>query len=121
MSIWPGGLARSLSQNRLRASADEADAALATGSYAVAIVDIGLPHLDGVEMIKRPRRRGNTMSVIILTANDAVSSFIRGLDSGADDYLVKRFDAQGLAEAIHAERVHQFTIEQRPCLSTKRR
>lgn len=100
-------VARSLSQDRFVVDCvhrgDDADAALASGSYAVALVDIGLPHLDGVEVIKRLRRRGNTMPVIILTANDAVSSRIRGLDSGADDYLVKPFDVQELAARVRAQ------------------
>src|SRR5262249_50027939 len=76
----------------------EADAALATGDYALVILDLGLPHLEGVEVLRRLRARGSTVPVIILTANDAVSSRVRGLDSGADDYLVKP-SAVGALEA----------------------
>src|SRR5690348_4618597 len=82
---------------------DEADAALATGCYALVILDLGLPHLDGVEVLRRLRARGSTVPVIILTANDAVSSRVRGLDSGADDYLVKPFAVEELEARIRAQ------------------
>lgn len=82
---------------------DEADAALTTADYAMVILDLGLPHLDGVEVLQRLRARGSTVPVIILTANDAVSSRVRGLDSGADDYLVKPFAAEELEARIRAQ------------------
>jgi two-component system, OmpR family, response regulator TctD len=82
---------------------DDADAALASQDYALAIMDIGLPHLDGIEVVRRLRSRGSATPVIILTANDAVSSRVRGLDSGADDYLVKPFDVEELAARIRAQ------------------
>jgi two-component system response regulator TctD len=82
---------------------DEADAALATEDYALVVLDIGLPHLDGVEVLRRLRARGSTVPVIILTANDAVSSRVRGLDSGADDYLVKPFAVEELEARIRAQ------------------
>jgi two-component system response regulator TctD len=82
---------------------DDADAALTTADYAMVILDLGLPHLDGVEVLQRLRARGSTVPVIILTANDAVSSRVRGLDSGADDYLVKPFAAEELEARIRAQ------------------
>lgn len=82
---------------------DDADAALASQDYALAIVDIGLPHLDGIEVVKRLRARGSAIPVIILTANDAVSSRVKGLDSGADDYIVKPFNAEELEARIRAQ------------------
>jgi two-component system response regulator TctD len=82
---------------------DEADAALASQDYALVILDLGLPHLDGIEVLKRLRGRGSTTPVIILTANDAVSSRVLGLDSGADDYLVKPFNAEELEARIRAQ------------------
>jgi two-component system, OmpR family, response regulator TctD len=100
-------IAKSLAQDRFVVDCvhrgDDADAALASHLYAIAIVDLALPHLDGVEVIRRLRRRGDATPVIILTANDAVSSRIRGLDSGADDYLVKPFDVKELAARIRAQ------------------
>jgi two-component system response regulator TctD len=82
---------------------DEADAALATEDYALVVLDLGLPHLDGVEVLKRLRGRGSTVPVIILTANDAVSSRVRGLDAGADDYVVKPFAVEELEARIRAQ------------------
>lgn len=83
---------------------DDADAALtACQDYALVILDLALPHLDGIEVLKRLRGRGNTTPVIILTANDAVSSRIRGLDSGADDYLVKPFEVGEFEARIRAQ------------------
>ena len=82
---------------------DEADAALATEDYALVVLDLGLPHIDGVEVLRRLRARGSTVPVIVLTANDAVSSRVRGLDSGADDYLVKPFAVEELEARIRAQ------------------
>ena len=82
---------------------DDADAALASQDYALAIIDLGLPHLDGIEVLKRLRGRGSVMPVIILTANDAVSSRVKGLDCGADDYIVKPFNAEELEARIRAQ------------------
>ena len=81
---------------------DDADAALASQDYALVILDLGLPHLAGIDVLKRLRSRGSTTPVIILTANDAVSSRVQGLDSGADDYLIKPFDATELEARIRA-------------------
>ena len=82
---------------------DEADAALASQDYALVILDLGLPHLEGVEVLRRLRARGSTVPVIVLTANDAVSSRVRGLDNGADDYLVKPVDPEELEARIRAQ------------------
>jgi two-component system response regulator TctD len=82
---------------------DEADAALASQDYALVILDLGLPHLDGIEVLRRLRARGKTTPVIILTANDAVSSRVRGLDSGADDYLIKPFNVEEFEARVRAQ------------------
>jgi two-component system response regulator TctD len=82
---------------------DDADAALASQNYDLVVLDIGLPHLDGIEVLRRLRARSKTTPVIILTANDAVSSRVRGLDSGADDYLIKPFDADEFEARIRAQ------------------
>jgi len=82
---------------------DDADVALASQDYALVILDLALPHLDGIEVLRRLRARGSTTPVIILTANDAVSSRVRGLDSGADDYLVKPFNVDEFEARVRAQ------------------
>ena len=67
------------------------------------ILDLGLPDLDGIEVLRRLRARGDHTPVLILTANDAISSRVRGLDSGADDYLVKPFEVEELEARIRAQ------------------
>jgi two-component system, OmpR family, response regulator QseB len=74
----------------------EAEAALMHDVYDVALLDLGLPRRDGLEVLKRLRRSKNDLPVLILTARDAVAERVAGLDSGADDYLVKPFDLDEL-------------------------
>ncbi|CAN7561545.1 response regulator [Bosea sp. LjRoot9] len=81
----------------------DADAALSTQHYDVIILDMGLPHMTGLEVLQRFRSRRGLTPVIILTANDAVTSRIAGLDAGADDYLVKPFDPDELEARIRAQ------------------
>jgi DNA-binding response OmpR family regulator len=69
----------------------DARAALAVTSYDAAIVDLGLPDGDGLSLLGELRTRGNQTPVLVLTARDAVEDRVRGLDTGADDYLVKPF------------------------------
>ncbi|NMV38153.1 response regulator [Ralstonia insidiosa] len=69
-----------------------ADLLLTTQDYALAILDIGLPRLDGLEVLRRLRARKNPLPVLILTAHGAVEERVRGLNLGADDYLAKPFD-----------------------------
>jgi two-component system, OmpR family, response regulator len=80
----------------------EADAALATGQYDLVILDLGLPKLNGVEVLKRLRARHSNVPVLILTALDAVSDRVRGLDLGADDYLAKPFALSELQARVRA-------------------
>lgn len=79
-----------------------AELALANGVYDLMLLDLGLPKKDGLEVLKSMRRQGNRTPVLILTARDSVSDRITGLDSGADDYLVKPFDLDELAARIRA-------------------
>src|SRR5262249_40395793 len=65
-------------------------------------LDLGLPRKDGIEVLRGLRAKGNAIPVLILTARDAVPDRIKGLDSGADDYLVKPFDLDELAARIRA-------------------
>ena len=81
---------------------DSADQALSTEPYAAVVLDLGLPRLAGLEVLRRLRRRGATLPVLILTARDAVDDRIQGLDGGADDYLVKPFDMGELAARLRA-------------------
>src|SRR5271168_3496571 len=69
-----------------------AAAALKTSAFDVVLLDLGLPHRDGIDVLRELRRRGDTTPVIILTARDEVQNRIAGLDAGADDYIVKPFD-----------------------------
>src|SRR5271154_5432899 len=66
------------------------------------ILDIGLPDIDGLEVCRLLRREGNRVPVLMLTARDAVSDRIDGLDAGADDYLVKPFDIDELKARLRA-------------------
>jgi two-component system, OmpR family, response regulator len=69
----------------------EADAALGTHEFDLLILDISLPKLSGLEVLKRLRARDSRLPVLILTALDSLNDRVRGLDAGADDYLVKPF------------------------------
>jgi len=68
-----------------------ADLALTMENYDALILDLGLPRLDGLEVLRRLRKRGSHLPVLILTARDAIADRVAGLDSGADDYLPKPF------------------------------
>jgi two-component system OmpR family response regulator/two-component system response regulator QseB len=78
------------------------DLALRTGEYAGVVLDLGLPRLSGLEVLQRLRKSGNKVPVLILTARDAVEDRIKGLDGGADDYLIKPFDLHELAARLRA-------------------
>ena len=83
-------------------TAEEAELALSGEPYAVLLLDLGLPDRSGLELLAALRRRGEQLAVLVLTARDAVTDRIAGLDSGADDYLVKPFDLDELAARIRA-------------------
>ena len=69
---------------------------------AVLVLDIGLPGIDGFEVLRRLRARGSVLPVLLLTARDAVEDRVRGLEAGADDYLVKPFATVELVARIRA-------------------
>jgi two-component system OmpR family response regulator len=81
---------------------EDADHALALGRYDLAILDIGLPGLSGLDVLKRLRGRKSTMPVLMLTAFDTLADRVRGLDLGADDYLAKPFDLPELEARVRA-------------------
>jgi two-component system, OmpR family, response regulator len=84
------------------ASGEDADRALATETFDLAILDIGLPQLDGFEVLRRLRARGLSLPVLILTARKRPHDRIYGLDLGADDYLSKPFVTGELLARVRA-------------------
>lgn len=75
---------------------------LRSDGYAAAVLDLGLPRKDGLDVLAEARRAGATLPVLVLTARDAVPDRIRGLDRGADDYVVKPIDLHELAARLRA-------------------
>lgn len=79
-----------------------ADQALRTENFDVVVLDLGLPKLIGITVLQNLRSRGQTAPVIILTARDSTEDRVKGLDSGADDYLTKPFDLDELCARMRA-------------------
>lgn len=80
----------------------EADSALGTAEFDLLILDLGLPKMSGLDVLKRLRSRDSHLPVLILTAQEGVESRVRGLDLGADDYLAKPFALVELAARARA-------------------
>lgn len=83
-------------------TAEEGNAVIATTPYDIIVLDINLPGISGLEWLKSLRARKVETPVLLLTARDALSQRIEGLDAGADDYLVKPFDFDELLARIRA-------------------
>ena len=81
---------------------DAAERELRAEPYAAAVLDLGLPMKDGMDVLAAVRRAGVTLPVLVLTARDAVADRVRGLDLGADDYVVKPVDLDELAARLRA-------------------
>jgi two-component system, OmpR family, response regulator len=79
-----------------------ASSTLEHGEHQAVLLDLGLPKRDGLEVLRRLRQNGNTVPVIVITARDGVGDRIKGLDLGADDYLVKPFDISELLARLRA-------------------
>ena len=79
-----------------------AKTALSTETFDLLLLDLGLPKMDGLQVLRWLRSTGSTMPVLILTARDSVNDRIQGLDAGADDYIVKPFDFDELAARVRA-------------------
>lgn len=83
-------------------SGPAAERELRSGQHAAAVLDLGLPQKDGLEVLAAARAQGARLPVLVLTARDAVPDRIRGLDLGADDYVVKPVDLHELAARLRA-------------------
>jgi len=79
-----------------------AHSAFADGAYSCVLLDLGLPGLDGTEVLRRARARGDLTPVVVLTARDGLDDRILGLDIGADDYLLKPFEVTELLARVRA-------------------
>ena len=86
---WVGSAERALEVSR-------------TESFDLAVIDIGLPGMDGLELTQVLRKEGRTMPVLILTARDALQDRVQGLDLGGDDYMVKPFELPELLARLRA-------------------
>ncbi len=83
-------------------SAERALEVMDTETFDAAIIDIGLPRADGLELTRRIRQNAHTLPILILTARDALSDRVQGLDGGADDYMVKPFELPELLARLRA-------------------
>ena len=104
--ILKDGLERSFTKSGyavdVMADGDSADQLLSYQEYDVIVLDLGLPKLNGFEVLKRLRSRGNNTPVLILTALEDTKNRVKGLDLGADDYLAKPFDLAELEARVRA-------------------
>jgi DNA-binding response OmpR family regulator len=96
-------------------SAEDAELFAATEYFDIALVDLGLPYKDGLQFIRQLRIKGSQMPTLILTAKGDLEDTIKGLDAGADDYMVKPYRLPEVAARIRAliRRCHALTD---PCL-----
>lgn len=104
--VLADGLCRSLRQagyavDHVGSGAD-ADAALAANAFDLLILDLGLPKMNGLEVLRRLRARNTPTAVLILTAADSVEQRVRGLDLGADDFMAKPFALTELEARVRA-------------------
>lgn len=83
-------------------SAEHAALALEHDTFDLMLLDLGLPRSDGFDLVARLRKRRDTLPIIIITARDALQDRVRGLDLGADDYLVKPFQHEELEARVRA-------------------
>lgn len=83
-------------------TAGDGDAAVQTVKYDVIVLDLGLPDQDGLEVLKKWRDDGDETPVLVLTARDAVEDRVKGLNAGADDYMLKPFAMEELVARVRA-------------------
>lgn len=100
------GLSRTLAEEGMSVdwvrAGGEAEAALADGGHAIVLLDLGLPGVEGLDLLKAARSRGFDTPVLIITAREGLDSRVAGLDLGADDYLVKPFETRELLARMRA-------------------
>jgi DNA-binding response OmpR family regulator len=105
-NVLSDGIARNLRSHGMVVdvvgNGNDADAILQRHEIAVVVLDIGIPGIDGFEVVRRLRARGNQTPVLLLTARDAVEDRVFGLEIGADDYLVKPFATPELVARVRA-------------------
>jgi DNA-binding response OmpR family regulator len=106
-AVLADGLSRALGGHGMQVevvgNGAQADLLLQRAGVAdVVVLDIGLPGIDGFEVVRRLRARGSAVPVLLLTARDAIEDRVRGLEQGADDYLVKPFASAELVARIKA-------------------
>jgi DNA-binding response OmpR family regulator len=105
-AMFGKALVRGLSENGMSVdwahNGRDGFAAMDRSEYAVALIDIGLPKMSGLEVLKAKRKAGMTTPALIITARDGVSDMVAGLDLGADDYIVKPFELPVLLARIRA-------------------
>jgi two-component system OmpR family response regulator len=105
-SVLRDGLSRSLRNAGYAVETAEdgklADQLLSVHAFDLVVLDLGLPGLDGLEVLRRLRRRPSNVPVLILTARDSTADRVNGLDVGADDYLVKPFELAELEARVRA-------------------
>lgn len=104
--VLAGGLTQVLRDAGLTvhafAQAEPADTLLQQENFDLLLLDIGLPGIDGFELLRRLRSRGNPMPVLLLTARDEISDRVHGFDLGADDYVVKPFAVDELMARVRS-------------------
>lgn len=104
--IISDGLSRSLRQTGYAIDCAynglDADTALLTNAYDLVILDLGLPKLSGLDVLRRLRGRSSKVPVLILTALDGINDRVKGLDLGADDYMAKPFELPELEARVRA-------------------
>ncbi len=98
--IVAGLIAQGLTVDRV-ASAADTQALLQVVRFDVLVLDLGLPDEDGLRLLQRLRQQGVDLPVLVLTARDAVTDRVAGLQAGADDYLLKPFDLRELGARLH--------------------
>src|SRR6195952_2630764 len=105
-SVLADGLTRSLRQSGYATDCGkngvEADSVLSTQDFDLLILDLGLPKMSGLEVLRRLRARNSHLPVLILTAADSVDERVKGLDLGADDYMAKPFALSELEARVRA-------------------